>query len=98
MEIISLKLPEYRLRQLEKEARTRQVTKSQLIREGIEMILEPQSLRSKGTCLVTPKGILLLQFPPKLAGAGGGRGVDADFDIDDVVSPDAVFPVETPSG
>jgi ribbon-helix-helix CopG family protein len=42
MRVISLKLPEELLLQLEREAKARRVTKSQIVREGLEKALRPQ--------------------------------------------------------
>jgi Arc/MetJ-type ribon-helix-helix transcriptional regulator len=50
METISLKLPEELLAQLDSEAKARGVTKSSLVREGLEKALRKESSRGAASC------------------------------------------------
>jgi predicted transcriptional regulator len=50
MQAISLKLPDDLLEELEREARTRQVTKSVLVRESLEAALRGRPRRRAGSC------------------------------------------------
>jgi Arc/MetJ-type ribon-helix-helix transcriptional regulator len=50
MQTISLKLPEALLRQLEKEARLRRVTKSHLVRASLEKAFAEEAEGGAGTC------------------------------------------------
>ena len=50
MRTISLKLPDRLILQLESEAKARRVTKSFLVREGLEKTLRPNSPRGEISC------------------------------------------------
>lgn len=50
MRTISLKLPDRLLLQLDSEAKARRVTKSQIIREGLEQALSGRAPRAKASC------------------------------------------------
>ncbi|HTS50853.1 MAG TPA: ribbon-helix-helix protein, CopG family [Bryobacteraceae bacterium] len=50
MRTISLKLPDDLLTQLEGEAKARRVTKSRLIREGLQIVLRQRSGRRGASC------------------------------------------------
>ena len=50
MKTISLKLPEDLLARLEEEARVRRITKSELVREGIEKALERNRVAEDPSC------------------------------------------------
>lgn len=50
MKTISLKLPEDLLARLEEEARLRRVTKSELVREGIESALAGSRVAEEASC------------------------------------------------
>ena len=50
MQTISLKLPEELLAELEREARTRRVTKSALIRKSLEVALRARPQRGAASC------------------------------------------------
>jgi predicted transcriptional regulator len=50
MRAISLKLPDNLLEELEREARTRRVTKSVLVRESLEAALRGRPRRRAGSC------------------------------------------------
>jgi Arc/MetJ-type ribon-helix-helix transcriptional regulator len=50
MQTISLKLPESLLAELEQEARTRRITKSDLVRESLEAALRGRTRRRAASC------------------------------------------------
>jgi len=50
MQTISLKLPDALLAQLDHEAKARKITKSQLVREGIEKALSKESSTGRVSC------------------------------------------------
>ncbi len=50
MKTISLKLPDTLLARLEEEARVRRITKSELVREGIERVLEANRVAEDPSC------------------------------------------------
>jgi len=50
MQTISLKLPEDLLADLEREAKARRVSKSALVREGVETVLRHRSRRGAPSC------------------------------------------------
>lgn len=50
MQTISLKLPDDLLAELEREAKARRVTKSVVIREGLETVLRKRPSRRSATC------------------------------------------------
>ena len=50
MRTISFKLPDDLLAELEREAKARRVTKSVVVREGLESVLRRRSGRGRATC------------------------------------------------
>ncbi len=50
MKTISLKLPDTLLARLEEEARVRRITKSELVREGIERVLDGNRVAEEASC------------------------------------------------
>ena len=68
MKTISLKLPDNLLARLEEEARVRRVTKSELVREGIEKTLEGTTVAEDPSCYELGRDL-----------AGSLKGLPADL-------------------
>jgi len=65
---ISLRLPENLLVQLDTEAKARRLTKSALVRKGLEQVLRKQSPVGKGSCYELARDL-----------AGSVKGLPADL-------------------